>query len=488
MSETQALLGKIAALRQRLEQAQRLAHEAGASAAALAEGRMPRLRLLERQAAAGDEHDARVDRAVRVLAGPRPEEARGLPKQLTMRARRVLERGRDLLGRLREMGDAFAGPDDADDEPPLFGRGEPLAGMYRETAALTDTALRVVPLLPEAASAQLPFCEGLEAALAVIAGRVQALAAGVATRRAETARVRRLADLLTALAEERPVDVQPFWDLAEEVIADAEDGGPLRFLDGDAARPAHFAACHGLTTARVVARVVPHDPDWRGRADEAVLAALFHDAGMARVPADVLTQTAKPDLEQRRLIEAHCRAGAEMAARLLPDAPWLARAAAEHHERLDGTGYPDGLHPHQLDPLSRLIAVCDVYAAACAPRPYRPARDTRTAMTDVLLLAEQGLLDRDCAERLLHLSFYPVGAAVELADGALGVVTAAPVARHDLSRPARPVVALLTDGQGEALPAPRPLDLSQAAGRSIVRSLPAGERLALLGARWPEWA
>jgi hypothetical protein len=489
MSETQALLGKIAALRQRLEQATRLVTEAGASAAALAEGRAPRLRLLERQAAVGDEHDARVDRAVRVLTGPRADEARGLPRQLTLRARRVLERGRGLLGRLREMSAAFSAADDDDGAAaPLFGRDEPLAGLYRDTAAVTDTALRVVPLLPEAASAQLHLCEGLEAALAAVADRVRLLAAGVEARRAEARRVDRLANLLAALADERPADVQSLRELAEEVVADAEDGGPLRFLAGDAARPAHFAACHGLTTARVVARVVRHDPELRGRTDEAVLAALVHDAGMAAVPADVLTHSGAPDLEQRRLIEAHCHAGAAMAARLLPDAPWLARAAAEHHERLDGSGYPDGLRAHQVGPLSRLLAVCDVYAAACVTRPHRPARDTRTALTDALLLAEQGLLDRDGAERLLHLSFYPVGTAVELADGALGVVTATPAARCDLNRPARPVVALFTDGQGEALPAPRPLDLGQVEGRAVVRSLPAGERLALLGARWPEWA
>ena len=58
---------------------------------------------------------------------------------------------------------------------------------------------------------------------------------------------------------------------------------------------------------------------------------------------------------------------------------------------------------------------------SCEPlttRPHRPARETRTALTDTLLLAEQGLLDRKAAELLLLLSFYPVGTAVEMGDGA----------------------------------------------------------------------
>ena len=107
-----------------------------------------------------------------------------------------------------------------------------------------------------------------------------------------------------------------------------------------------------------------------------MLAALIHDAGMLRVPAAILTQTDPLTPEQRRLVEGHCRTGAEIAARLRPDAVWLAQAIAEHHERLDGTGYPAGLRGGQMSSLSRLLAVCDVYAASCTARPYRKAKET----------------------------------------------------------------------------------------------------------------
>jgi HD-GYP domain-containing protein (c-di-GMP phosphodiesterase class II) len=236
-----------------------------------------------------------------------------------------------------------------------------------------------------------------------------------------------------------------------------------------------------------MARTARHDPEWRPRLGDAVLAALVHDAGMLRVPVSLLTHPGPLDGELRRQIESHCRVGAELAARLLPNADWLAKATREHHERLDGTGYPDGLRAGQLTSLSRLLAVCDVYAAFCVPRAYRPAKGTRTGMADTLLFADQGLLDRDHAERLLHLSFYPVGAAVELADGAQGVVASTPPPRRDLNNPARPVVVLLMDGLGEALPTPRPLDLAQCDDRSIVRTLSPAERRELLGSRFPEW-
>jgi hypothetical protein len=104
-----------------------------------------------------------------------------------------------------------------------------------------------------------------------------------------------------------------------------------------------------------------------------------------------------------------------------------------------------------------------------------------------LLQAEQNKLDRFHAEKLLQLSFYPAGTVVELADGALAVVIATHQHRHDLNMPARPVLALLTDGRRRTLPAPCPIDLAEGEGRSIVRSLPPGEGRALLARRFPEW-
>ena len=69
------------------------------------------------------------------------------------------------------------------------------------------------------------------------------------------------------------------------------------------------------------------------------------------------------------------------------------------------------------------------------PSPGRIVRRARrTALTDTLLLADRGALDRHCAERLLHLSFYPVGSVVELADGAVGLVVATHGGRRELKR------------------------------------------------------
>jgi HD-GYP domain-containing protein (c-di-GMP phosphodiesterase class II) len=481
MTDTQVLLGKISALRQRLQQAQGLAQEAGSAAAALAGDPPPasQVQTLERLVDDGAQQDTEMDRIARAVEGPRADE-RPLPRQLTARARRLLERGRQLLDALRHLADMFAPAGETD-------RGDPLAVYYRATAAMTDAALRMVPLFPDSATAQLSLCEGLEATLEVVASRLRLLNTSVARRRHENETIRQLTELLTALDAGQPVALEAFAALGDGILTDALESGPLRFLDGDATRPAHFVACHSLTVARIVARVVRHDSEWKGRSLDAILAALLHDAGMVQTPAAILAQSEPLNDDQRRAVEAHCRIGAGLVTKLAPDAPWLADAACTHHERLDGTGYPGGLRDSQISSLARLIAVCDTYAAMCTSRPQRPARETRTALADTLLLADQGVLDRHQAERLMQLSFYPVGSIVEMANGALGVVVAAPTTRREPTNPARPVVAVIVGTDGAALPSPRHLDLAQCDSHSIVRTLSATERREALGRVCPEY-
>ncbi len=268
------------------------------------------------------------------------------------------------------------------------------------------------------------------------------------------------------------------------MVQEARNGEPLRFLHAGANDPARFAAAHGLTVAQVLARLLLHDP--QAPVQLAVMAALVHDVGMVCVPAELL---AKPDVlsdQERRIVEKHAAAGGPMVAPLWPGGGWPIDAVTDHHERPDGTGYPLGHKDIQLAEPVRLLAVCDVYAALCCPRPHRPALDTRTALTETLLLAERDALDRQQAERLLALSFFPAGSVVELTDGSSAFVLAAHPGQRGLTNPARPIVLLLTDSQSQPLALPQVIDLVEERERSVVRSLATTERRRLLGRRYPE--
>src|SRR5262245_34511202 len=225
MADTRALLHQIAALRQRLEQAQGLADSArSAVATLLKEPPDPgRVQLLEQKINDGARQTALVDDTIRRIRASLPvmQQPAILPTQLTARAHRLVRQGRELLGKVREL---------AEDPLLLQDPSDPLAVRYRETAAIASTALQTVQAYPDAPSAQLRLCDGLEATLAIVAERLAALQALLVQRRREADWVSTLVDLLSCLHAGKAVDLQPFVRLAEELLLEARQGGPLRFL------------------------------------------------------------------------------------------------------------------------------------------------------------------------------------------------------------------------------------------------------------------
>ncbi|MBI2808482.1 MAG: HD domain-containing protein [Planctomycetes bacterium] len=463
MTDTKELLQKITALRARL-------NSGGES-----EASNP-LRAMEKKVQHGSIHNALIESALR-CADPGLTAPPVLPTtRLTARGARLLRQGRELLQALRKIAD------DGD-----FQDAGILTDWHREGMAMLDVLLRTVQAMPASVSMQLRLCDGLEVVLAAIEERIDRLCVSLAQRKHSRARIDELADYLRALASGQVVTLTPLQGLADLVLDEARAGRPLRFLHASPADPSRFAAAHGLTVAQVLARLIAEDPEWRAQAQLAVMAALVHDVGMTRVPAEVLLKETPLDTDERRLIEKHAVIAADMLAPLWPGGGWPIEAATCHHERKDGTGYPLGRQEIHLAPFVHLLAVCDVYAALCAPRPHRRAFDTRTALTEVLLLAERGFLQQTSAERLLLLSFYPVGSAVELSDGAVGVVVRAHAGDVGLAHPDRPIVLLAAHANGQADSWPIVVDLMEQKHRSIVRALDADEKLTALGGKYPQW-
>jgi HD-GYP domain-containing protein (c-di-GMP phosphodiesterase class II) len=121
-------------------------------------------------------------------------------------------------------------------------------------------------------------------------------------------------------------------------------------------------------------------------------AGLLHDIGMLSVPAEVLNKKGKLDDAEWRLVKSHPQAGhALLSAREGID-PLILRAALEHHERADGSGYPKGLRSDDTHEVSRMCAVVDSFAAMTSFRPFKD-RPLTTAEAIACLHKEQGRYD-----------------------------------------------------------------------------------------------
>ncbi|MHB8468523.1 MAG: HD domain-containing phosphohydrolase [Gaiellaceae bacterium] len=108
------------------------------------------------------------------------------------------------------------------------------------------------------------------------------------------------------------------------------------------------------------------------------LCGLVHDVGKIGLPVGLLEKPGSLSLDERRQMEQHSAIG-ERILRNVDDYGEIAHIVRHHHERLDGFGYPDGLHGTFIPLLSRVIAVADAYNAMTSDRPYRDAMPSRVA-------------------------------------------------------------------------------------------------------------
>ncbi len=135
------------------------------------------------------------------------------------------------------------------------------------------------------------------------------------------------------------------------------------------------------------------------------LASTLHDVGKIAVPDDVLRKPAPLEEHEAKVMQRHPVDGADIVSRIR-ELREILPGVRSHHERLDGTGYPDGLSGSEIPPNARIIAVADTFDAMTSQRPYRAALSPQDALREIksgagtqfcpdVVAAFERLMDRD---------------------------------------------------------------------------------------------
>ena len=112
------------------------------------------------------------------------------------------------------------------------------------------------------------------------------------------------------------------------------------------------------------------------------IAGYLHDLGKMLVPAEILAKPTRLTQEEFNLVKLHPQASYEILKPL--QFPWpLAEIARQHHERLDGSGYPQGLRDEQILLEAKILAVADTVEAMASHRPYRPGLGVDAALAEI---------------------------------------------------------------------------------------------------------
>ncbi|MEM7577621.1 MAG: HD domain-containing phosphohydrolase [Planctomycetota bacterium] len=257
------------------------------------------------------------------------------------------------------------------------------------------------------------------------------------------------------------LDAGPASELLNEVLPvmalDVDLAAVMVGLSKTARQP---ILTHGVRTALVAMHLAQQVGYPNERIIDAGVTGMLADIGMARLPEYLIS--ANRPLKPTEWIDVHRHPA--YSADLLEHAGVstdVRIAIYQHHERIDGSGYPHGRKGFFLHPLAKLLAVADTYAALSEPRHHRPAQSAHHAVKAVLLGVKAGQLDPTVGKLLVDtVGLFPVGLRVDVRDREAKSHQApisAQVLRSPAEHPDRPFLVTL-DAQGQ--PTKKKIDLA----------------------------
>lgn len=194
--------------------------------------------------------------------------------------------------------------------------------------------------------------------------------------------------------------------------------------------------------------------------------ALLHDVGKADVPLEILNKPGRLTDEEMAVMQTHSEQGWNRLKDSDPISFVSAHVAFDHHERLDGQGYPRRLKGDEILFPVRIAATTDVYDALLADRVYRPAYTPREIFVH-LEEETEGQFDRAVVRAMRRsLALFPNGTVIRLSNGEVGIVLA-----QDPEAPDRPVIGLVQEAGGKPIQPSKHVRLASIPDVEIVEEL-----------------
>ena len=270
--------------------------------------------------------------------------------------------------------------------------------------------------------------------------------------------IERVYDTFQSVEERGQLDIDAMQGISEDIIFDIIDRKENLVQLTDIRLHDTYTFAHSVNVAILSAMLgmLCHYP--KKELLLLTLGALLHDLGKINVPAAILTKTTGLSDEEFALIKRHPLDGAERIKEMewkLPSPAVLAAIASEHHEHIDGHGYPQGMKDEQIHRYAKIVAIADVYDALTSERPYKKAYTPNVAY-NIMTNVNQGQFDRELLKLFFNnVSLYPMGTVVKTIYG-YAIVKACSFGKTET-----PTVVLFADKDAKVLREPYTMDLSQ---------------------------
>ncbi|WP_291635846.1 HD-GYP domain-containing protein [Clostridium sp.] len=175
---------------------------------------------------------------------------------------------------------------------------------------------------------------------------------------------------------------------------------------------------------------------------ELSIGAILHDIGKTSVIKDIITKPDKLTFEEYEEVKNHPTYGKEILEKNFSMSSEILKAVEQHHEKIDGTGYPYGLTKDSISKFAKIISVCDVYDAVSNDRSYREKFNPVDAY-ELILAGCGSVFDEDVVRNFKEtFSVFPLGVCLKLSNGVEGYVI-----KQNKKFPDRPVLRVLYEGE-----------------------------------------
>lgn len=194
------------------------------------------------------------------------------------------------------------------------------------------------------------------------------------------------------------------------------------------------------------------------------MGTLLHDIGKTVLDPDIVYKEDELSDEEFEYIKKHTIGGYEVL-KDAPNIPVIAKEIAlDHHEKLDGSGYPRGLKEEEVSQFARIVAIADVYDALTSDRCYRKKWPTNKAV-DFLIQNSGNKFDPDLVRIFIQrIAIYPNGSMVRLSHGKIAVII-----EQNKFAPLRPIVRVIADEEGNMIE-PYDINLMEVLSITIIES------------------
>jgi putative nucleotidyltransferase with HDIG domain len=227
---------------------------------------------------------------------------------------------------------------------------------------------------------------------------------------------------------------------------------------------------HSLNVAILLANFGTHVGLDEEQIQELALSGFLHDIGKIKIPDEILHKPGRLNDQEMTIMKDHVYYGTKVLIEMgMPDS--IVETIGQHHERLDGYGYPEGLRGNEITAFGRMIAIVDTYDAITADRCYKAGMSSKKAL-QILLQDAPDKYDEGLVTQFVQcIGIFPAGSLVKLNNQKIAMV----LKQHPVHA-TKPVVKVFYSVRGSHYLEPKELDLAAASnGVKIVDAVIASD-------------